>query len=79
MHKPFVVSLMLGISVAASAVCSEPQPRMVCAEYFQSQAVVVAKLIQTTHHVPKDERDSYTCELRLEKAIRVTVPPTFKI
>jgi hypothetical protein len=74
-------SLLLCVAIAllfaprASAYCNDPQPRLVCAEYFNSDLVVEATLVRTTY-IPykKDDPDDgflasiYT--LRVDRVIR---------
>lgn len=58
--------------------CWVPQPRLVCAEYFQSKAVVVARLIRTTNG-PGEFPDYFVYKLVVVKRLRGQVPQTFKI
>ena len=53
--------------------CLVPQPRLVCAEYFRSQLVVKAKLVQTTTLHDKDDPEgisAYVYTLQLNQVIR---------
>jgi hypothetical protein len=66
----------------ANALCGEPQPRLVCAEYFGSQVVVDAALLRTEDVHDKDYPEGisgrfYT--LRANRVFRGTIPQTFKV
>jgi len=64
------------------AVCSAPQPRLVCAEYFASEVVVEAKLLRTRAVPDKEDSefvDGYVHTLRVEKALRGQIATTFQI
>jgi hypothetical protein len=79
MRKAVIVFLIPLIFATSYAVCGEPQPRMVCAEYFRSEAVVTAKLIRITHEKPQHEQDFFIYELQMEKSIRGSISPRFRI
>ena len=66
------------LSTAAWSVCEEPRPRLVCAEYFKSQAVVTAKLLHIKHVAGK-EVDGYLYEMETDKAFRGDLGLTFSI
>ena len=56
--------------------CLVPQPRLVCAEYFRSQLVVKATLVQTATLHDKDDPDgisAYVYTLQLNQGIRGSV------
>ena len=59
-------ALFLTLVSAANAACPATS-RMICAEYFQSDAVVQAKLLNTRHVVFKDEMDGYVYTLETGK------------
>ena len=63
----------------AVAICADPQPRLVCAEYFQSEVVTIAKLIRKTHVTPKNEIDGFIYEMRTAKVLRGKIIPSFSI
>ena len=73
--------LLLALLVSqAGALCNVPRPRLVCAEYFQSKAVVIAKLDGVTP--VKDDYDDLTgtyYSTTAEKLLRGQVPRTFRI
>ncbi len=64
----------------ASAVCNLPQPRLVCAEYFHSKAVVIAKLAGIT-----PLKDSYGdilgthYSMTVEQSFRGQAPRLFRV
>ena len=79
--RNIALSLLLTLLFAtpAMAVCAVPQPRLVCAEYFDSQVVGIAKLIRTTHVMPKNETDGYVYTMRMQKILRGKIEPIFSI
>jgi len=74
-----LVSLTLFLTRAAGAFCFAPQPRLVCAEYFRSQAVVIAKLTRVRHVVPANEQDGLFYTLRTERVLRGGIDTVFRI
>src|SRR5271166_6181559 len=74
-----VLSLAL-LGSQASAYCKQPMPRLVCAEYFHSKAVVIAKLAGVT-----PVKDSYDAvigtyySMTVEQALRGQVSRLFRI
>lgn len=66
------------ISTQAWCVCRVPQPRMVCAEYSQSKAVVLAKLVGVTS-VPKDDPDYFIYKLSVVRTLRGQAPQSIKL
>jgi len=69
--------LLFATSETALAVCNLPQPRLVRAEYSQSDAVVIAHLVKSRHIVPKNDQDYYLYTFQVEKMLRGTVPDQF--
>jgi hypothetical protein len=64
----------------ALAVCSRPQPRLVCAEYANSKAVVVATLRAARHvEPPKLDTDGHVYTLSVKTLIRGEMGSTFQI
>ncbi len=64
----------------AGALCDVPQPRLVCAEYFHSKAVVIARLAGVT--TVKDDYDAVTgwyYSLTVEQRRRGEAPRLFRI
>jgi|SRR3974390_2786994 len=64
----------------AAAFCSVPQPRLVCAEYFHSKAVVIAKLAAATP--VKDSYNDVTgnyYSMTVEQTLRGQVPRLFRV
>lgn len=76
-HAAFFI-LFCSIPISAWCVCNVPQPRMVCAEYFQSQAVVVAKLVGIKS-VPQKWPDYFIYKLVTIRRLRGDVPQTFEL
>jgi hypothetical protein len=68
------------VSSQAGALCHEPLPRLVCAEYFRSKAVVIAKLAGITR--VKDSYGDVTgtyYSMTVERTLRGDVPRLFRI
>jgi len=79
MRLAFTLFVSLSIlASSANAVCPATS-RMICAEYFQSDAVVQANLLSARHVVPKDEMDGYVYTLQPVKTIRGKIPATFEV
>ncbi|HEV2963657.1 MAG TPA: hypothetical protein VG649_17660 [Candidatus Angelobacter sp.] len=79
MQKAYASALVvLWLATSASARCLDPSPRLLCAEYFQSDAVVTAKLLKTRRvTLPDDDYFLYT--MRTERVFRGKVPAVFKV
>lgn len=77
----YIALLLLMFPAAqAGARCNNPRPRLVCAEYFQSKAVVIAKLNGVTP--VKDDFDDLTgtyYSMTVEQSLRGQVNRTFRI
>ena len=71
--------LLCLLSSSAHAVCLEPQPRLVCAEYFSAQTVVVARLVRSRYVDPKNTIDYHLYSLRTERVLRGRIGPEFPI
>ena len=68
------------LSSCGYAVCGAPLPRLVCAEYFKSKAVVTAKLIRTKAIIDKDGFvTANVYYMRTAKLLRGTIAPEFEI
>lgn len=75
----FVASIVI-FSLQLGAVCLLPLPRLVCAEYFRSKAVVIAKLAGITR--VKDRYGDVTgtyYSMTVERTLRGDVPRLFRI
>jgi hypothetical protein len=66
------------LAISASARCMDPSPRLVCAEYFQSGAVVIAELLRSKH-VSTEDDDYFLYTMRTERALRGRIPAVFKM
>ena len=74
-----VITLTL-LACQAEARCNNPRPRLICAEYFQSRAVVIAKLDGVTP--VKDDFNDLTgtyYSMTVEQTLRGQVARTFRI
>jgi hypothetical protein len=73
--------IVLSLVSSASAVCMIPQPRLVCAEFFKEQVVVVARLGRVRYVDPKkdDELDYHTYTMQTERVLRGKIDTTFRI
>jgi hypothetical protein len=68
---------LLEFPEVAVGVCRSPQPRLVRAEYSQSDAVVIAHLVKSQHFNPKDTQDYRLYTFQVEKILRGSVPSQF--
>ena len=75
-HWPLIL-LLFAASETALGVCALPQPRLVRAEYSQSDAVVIAHLVNSQHIDPKDDQDDYLYTFQVEKVLRGSIPNQF--
>ena len=64
---------------AANAVCQNPQPRLVCAEFFREQVVVTARLARIRYVVPKDAMDYHLYTMQTDRVLHGTINMTFRI
>jgi hypothetical protein len=72
----------LGSMPLARAVCSQPQPRSVCAEYSASKLVVEATLLRIDNVLYKNDPESVTGSyytLRIDRVFRGTAGQTVRI
>ena len=72
----------LAWAARAHAFCREPQPRLVCAEYYDSQLVVEATLIKIDPVIDKSDPegiDAYFYTMRSDRVLRGTVQGAFRI
>jgi hypothetical protein len=79
--KGVTVALLLCLLVSsAHAVCMGPQPRLVCAEYFHEQTVVIAQLLRSHYVEPKgDPIDYHIYSMRAENVLHGRIDPEFRI
>jgi hypothetical protein len=80
MQKAFasvMTVLLLGISSSAS--CPGPRPRLLCAEYFQSDAVVTAKVLKIRRFTASDGDDYLFYTMQTGQVLRGEMPATFRI
>jgi hypothetical protein len=76
------VAVVLILPLPAMALCGAPQPRLVCAEYFASQLVVEATLVQTGELHEKDDPggiSAYLYTLRVNRALRGKIDGTIHV
>jgi hypothetical protein len=74
------IVLLTLLAGQAGARCNVPRPRLICAEYFQSKAVVIARLTGVTP--VKDDYDDLTgtyYSMTVEQLLRGQVARTFRI
>ena len=69
--------LLVILTTAVSGVCGRPQPRLLRAEYSQSDAVVIATLLRSEHVEPKEEQDYHLYTFRVDKKVRGAIPVQF--
>lgn len=76
------VTSSLFLPLPTMAFCSVPQPRLVCAEYFASQLVVEATLIQTRQLHSKEDPESisaFVYTLRVNRILRGNAIGTIRV
>src|SRR5258708_27457374 len=75
-----IVAILL-LAGSSSALCATPRPRLVCAEYFHEQAVVIAKLVRSRHVVPKgeDADEYYRYTMQTTEVLRGKIPSRFVV
>jgi carboxypeptidase family protein len=76
------VAVALLLPLPAMSFCSVPRPRLVCAEYFASQLVVEATLVQTGELHDKDDPEgisAYVYTLRVNRALRGKITGTIRV
>lgn len=78
MRKLAISLISCFVSSTAWCVCSVPQPRLVCAEYSQSKAVVIAKLIGSTSD-SEDYPSYFIYRFAIVRRLRGQVPQTFDL
>jgi hypothetical protein len=74
------ILLLALLGSQAGALCNVPRPRLICAEYFHSKAVVIAKLAGVT--TVKDDYDDVTgtyYSLTVEQTLRGKVSRLFRV
>jgi len=75
--------LLLGIVIlsmpAQSRAGCNLLPRLVCAEYANSELVVVARLMRTEHVVPAHQRDGYIYTMKTGRTLRGEIGDAFEI
>lgn len=80
MRACVAIFLLALLACQAGARCNNPRPRLICAEYFQSKAVVIARLAGVT--IVKDDYGDVTgtyYSLTVEQLQRGKVARTFRI
>jgi hypothetical protein len=73
----FLMSVFL-MSAVAGAKCPNPHPRLLCAEYFQSDVVVTATLLKTKLISTEDD-DTLFHTMRRQQVLRGRIGPIFKV
>jgi hypothetical protein len=70
---------LLAPAAPAMPVCNDPRPRLVCAEYFASQLVVEATLIQTRVLPDKHYPEAYVYTLHVNRVLRGKIVATVSV
>lgn len=83
-HRPCLlcVAAVLFLPLPAMPFCSVPQPRLICAEYFHSQLVVEATLIQTRELHAKEDPEAvlaHVYTLRVNQTLRGKLDRTINV
>jgi hypothetical protein len=74
----FLVLTAIVLQHHAHASCSR-LPRLVCAEYANSDVVVIAKLVEVKHYAPPDKQDWHIYTMRADKLLRGKIDVEFRI
>jgi len=78
--KAAALALLLCLLISsAGAVCDVPRPRLVCAEYFKEQAVVIARLVRTRYVNPRNAMDYHIYTMQTERVLRGQISHGFRI
>src|SRR5882672_5753530 len=79
--SPLFASVMLALLLGTSgrASCPAPGPRLLCAEYFQSDAVVTAKVLKIRRFNVFDGDDYLLYTMQAERVLRGKIPAIFKV
>lgn len=75
------------LSIALAAIIFQPYahascsrlPRLICAEYANSDVVVVAKLVAVKHHAPPDKQDWHIYTMQAAKLLRGKIDGEFHV
>ena len=67
------------LSTNVVAVCNQPQPRLVCAEFFASEIVVEAKLAASNYIAPASDMDGHLYEMQTEKVLSGKMGSSFQV
>src|SRR5215468_4022870 len=79
MRKAILLSaLSLFLHPHAFAYC-QPLPRLICAEYSNSVAVVTATLLKTQHFTPQDKQDWFIHTLEATKVLKGEIDNSFRV
>ncbi len=79
MRKAILLSgLSLFLHPRAFAYC-QPLPRLICAEYSTSGAVVTATLLRTQHFTPQHKQDWFIYTLEATKILKGKIDNTFRV
>ena len=75
-------TIALILPQSAMSICGAPQPRLVCAEYFHSQLVVEATLVQSSKSRDKDDPEGVSANvysLRVNRELRGKIAGTIRV
>jgi len=74
----FLVLTAIALQPRAHASCSR-LPRLICAEYANSDVVVIAKLVAVKHHAPPDKQDWHIYTMQADKVLRGKIDNEFRV
>jgi hypothetical protein len=78
-RRVIAATLVAVLTPVASAVCQVPQPRIVCAEYANSKAVLVANLRATKRVVVDGDTDGYLYTFSVKTLMRGDAASKFEL
>ncbi len=78
--RRIVFIAVIAILLPSPAECVyRPWPRLVCAEYFKEQVVVIAKVVRRKYVAPDNDIDGHFYTLRVERVLRGKITPAFQV
>jgi hypothetical protein len=73
------LALVFSLVMPARALCGHPGPRLLCAEYFQEDAVVIAQVVKSRPVPNADDVDYTLYTMNVERVLRGRISPRFRV
>lgn len=74
----FVISVLL-LLTSAGAACPDPRPRLLCAEYFQADGVVIARMLRARHVTASGGDDFMSYTMQAERVLHGKIQSIFRV